>query len=235
MSPSEWRDGGYEQRKIGTTNRKVEQAKSKQRKALQVSVRYRIDSNGTQAWRMTMNRPGHKTSREVDVEVKEIADLYVAYMRHVGPYQGDGALFQRLYDQLFRWAGPRNLLAFPQTKIINVYHDDPDITEPDKLRLSACITVPEGTRGEGEIGTMSIQGGRYAQARSTKDYPASCQVAAWLPGPASNQRQPTPPAPTSRGTDPMDMCPSLSRPQARPLLFPRPRKWPRCGAHGSTR
>jgi len=46
-----------------------------------------------------------------------------------------------------------------------VYYDDPDITEDDKLRVDACITVPEDTPAEGEIGRMSIPGSKYAVAR----------------------------------------------------------------------
>jgi len=41
-----------------------------------------------------------------------------------------------------RWAGPRGLLQFPKTKTLGVYHDDPEITDPSRLRSSACITVP---------------------------------------------------------------------------------------------
>ena len=41
-------------------------------------------------------------------------------------------------------------------------HDDPHVTEPDKLRLSVCLTVPPGTTGEGEVGTMKGPGGKFA-------------------------------------------------------------------------
>lgn len=32
-----------------------------------------------------------------------------------------------------------------------VYHDDPDLTPADKLRSSACVTVPDGTEVGGDI------------------------------------------------------------------------------------
>jgi DNA gyrase inhibitor GyrI len=98
----------------------------------------------------------------VKVEVKELPELQVAYIRHVGPYQGISQAFERL----FRWAGPRGLIRFPQTKSLAVYHDNPEITEADKLRSSACLTVPAGTKGEGEIGTMTIPGGLFAVAHT---------------------------------------------------------------------
>jgi len=60
----------------------------------------------------------------------------------------------------------RGLVRFPQTKALAVYHDNPEITEADKLRSSACLTVPAGTKGEGEIGTMAIPGGLFAVAHA---------------------------------------------------------------------
>jgi AraC family transcriptional regulator len=64
-----------------------------------------------------------------------------------------------------KWAGPRGLLRFPETQVLSVYHDDPKITDEDKLRTSACITVPKDTPVEGAIGKMIIPGGKFAVAR----------------------------------------------------------------------
>ena len=88
----------------------------------------------------------------------------VAYVRHIGPYRGDSALFERLFGKLMKWAGPRGLLRFPETKMITVYHDDPEMTDEQKLRIEACLTVPEDTPVEGEIGKMTIAGGKVAVA-----------------------------------------------------------------------
>ena len=116
------------------------------------------------------------------VEVKEMPEMYVAYNRHVGSYSGVGEAFEKL----MRWAGPRGLLQFPKTRMLGVYHDDPEITDPSKLRSSACITVPEGTEVEGEIGTMTIPGGKYAMARfeiSPDKYPDAWEAVfgGWFP------------------------------------------------------
>ncbi len=101
---------------------------------------------------------------QTNVEVKELPEMHVAYVRHIGPYKGDTELFGRLFGKLMKWAGPRGLLRFPETKVLAVYHDDPEITHEDKLRTDACITVPEDTRVEGEIGKTSIAAGKYAVA-----------------------------------------------------------------------
>lgn len=53
----------------------------------------------------------------------------------------------------------------PDAKFISVYHDSPEVTDESKLRTSICITVPEDTPVEGEIGKMTIAGGKYAVAR----------------------------------------------------------------------
>ena len=113
--------------------------------------------NNSQVWRITMG----KTKRTV--EVKDFPEMTVAYVRHVGPYKGDAALFQDLYERLFRWAGPRNLVG-PGTKSIIVYHDNPEITAESRLRTSVCITVPDGTKVDGEVGLMKMSAGRYAMA-----------------------------------------------------------------------
>ncbi|MBN1531388.1 MAG: AraC family transcriptional regulator [Spirochaetes bacterium] len=115
--------------------------------------------NQSQIWRIAMDK------KERRVEVKNLDETQVAYVRYVGPYKGDAQLFEGLFERLLRWAGPRGLVNFPETKCIVIYHDDPEITPEEKLRVSACITVPKGTMTDGEVGSMSIQAGRYAMAR----------------------------------------------------------------------
>ena len=101
---------------------------------------------------------------QANVEVKDMPEMHVAYVRHIGPYKGDEQLFATLFNKLMTWAGPRGLLQFPETKVLAVYHDDPDITDESRLRTDACITVPEDTAVDGEIGKTAIPGGKYAIA-----------------------------------------------------------------------
>jgi AraC family transcriptional regulator len=96
--------------------------------------------------------------------VVQLPEMHVAYVRHIGPYKGDPQLFERLWGQLLRWAGPRALVG-PRSQLLCIYHDSPDITEPEKLRLSVCLTVPPETQVEGEVGKMALPGGPYLQAR----------------------------------------------------------------------
>ena len=97
-----------------------------------------------------------------EIEVKELPACEVAYVRHVGPYKGNDKLFEELFGKLMRWAGPRNLIQFPNTRMMTLYHDDPEITAEEKLRISVCMSVPKDTETDGDIGRMSVAGGQYA-------------------------------------------------------------------------
>ena len=156
VSASEWREGEIPlRRKIGKT-------KSKGGQTVRKKGKERGGTSGYPVRVKNLERRQREVSKlRFEVEVKELPELDVAYIRHVGPFQGVAGAFERL----MRWAGPRGLIRFPETKVLAVYHDNPDITETDKLRSSACLTVPPDTKAEGEIGRMKIPGGLFAVAR----------------------------------------------------------------------
>jgi len=184
MSASEWRAGGWRNaRKNGQTNGNDDHFDSKGWKEFSIEKEYLGGSSGHQKWRITMKEPG---TLKADVEVKEWPETHLAYIRHIGPYAGDAELFQRLFERLMTWAGPRGLLQFPETKVISMYHDDPELTDPDKLRVDACITVQAGTEVDGEVGKASIPAGQYAVAHftlATDEYPQAWAAVfgGWLP------------------------------------------------------
>ncbi len=182
MSASEWRSRGHLQesnmRKIKSKEGKTI---SKIRQDFDVSSYYIDAITQNQIWRITM-----KNKPDVQVEVKDMPDLHVAYVRHIGPYKGDSELFEKLFNKLMGWAGPRDLLRFPDTQVLAVYQDDPKITDEAKLRTSACITVPKNTPVEGEVGYMTVPGGKYAAARfelSSDEYEEAWNAVfgGWLP------------------------------------------------------
>ena len=98
---------------------------------------------------------------QVAVEVRELPEMHVAYVRHVGPYAGDTELFGRLFGRLMSWAGPRGLIG-PNARMLSVYHDDPSVTDESKLRTDCCITVQSDTRVDGEVGKATLPAGKYA-------------------------------------------------------------------------
>jgi AraC family transcriptional regulator len=132
----------------------------------------------------------------MSVRVEATAPFRVAYVRHVGPYAGDTALFASLFQRLGAWAGPRGLIG-PETRWLSVFHDNPETVAPAQQRLSVCCSAPPGVTGEGEVETMEIPGGDYAKAHfeiDAADYgPAWDRAyAEWLPasGYALDDRRP---------------------------------------------
>ena len=148
VSASEWRSVRITKNSKNCKSKsKNWQTLSKNRKDFDISSYYIDAQTHNLIWRIKM-----KHKEQTQVEVKEMPELNVAYVRHIGPYKGDSKLFESLFGKLMKWAGPRGLLRFPETKVLSVYHDDPKITDEEKLRTSACITIPEDSPVVGEIG-----------------------------------------------------------------------------------
>lgn len=119
--------------------------------------------------------------------IKQVAPQRVAFIRHTGPYKEVGTAWQKLC----MWAGPRGLMG-PQTRMLGLCHDDPDVTPPEKLRYDACLTVGPQVAAEGEVGVQTIAGGDYAMALHEGPYENLGQSYAWLCGQyiASQGREP---------------------------------------------
>lgn len=161
MSAGQWREeNARPNRKTGQHNSKIRQTVRNSGQDIETISLYIDPQTHNPIWRITMT-----DNVKFDVEVKEMPEMNVAYVRHVGPYKSDGALFESLFQKLMGWAAPRGLLRFPETRMLSVYHDDPNITDESQLRTSICITVPPDTGVDGEIGSMTVPGGKYAVAR----------------------------------------------------------------------
>ena len=158
MSASEWRskylDRNSNMSKVISNFDQLKSNKSEE----ESKISFYIDPvTNNQIWRIKK-----MDKSQVNVEVKELPDMTVAYVRHIGPYKGNSDLFDRMFTKLFKWAGARDLLNFPETKTIAVYHDNPEVTDDSKLRTSMCISVAPETEVDGEVGKMKIDGGKYA-------------------------------------------------------------------------
>lgn len=94
---------------------------------------------------------------EAKIEVKEMPEMKAVYCRHIGPF----SQIVKAYEKLIRWAEPRGLYKPNITKSATVTHDDPTVTDLDKIRQSACIIVDHDVKGEGEIGNLVIPSGQY--------------------------------------------------------------------------
>lgn len=132
----------------------------------------------------TVNAKRKKAADEI--RVADLPAFTVAYVRHVGPYAGKGEVFEGMFGRLGQWAGPRGLIG-PDTRWMAIYHDDPDVTPEEKLRVSACLSVPPGTAGVRDVSVMEIPAGKCAVGRFTireqADYAAVWDwlMGEWLP------------------------------------------------------
>lgn len=172
MSASQWRSGGYIQNsKNCKTDSNICKTVSNGCKESTPSSRYFIintsengGANRTESIDNIFNprRIGMSFNQKPDVKVKFIPAFTVAYVRNIGPYKGNEQLFVKLWTKLIKWAAPRGFMQQQDLKCLFVYHDDPEITDEQKLRVSACISVPNDTKVDGEIGKMEIPEGKYA-------------------------------------------------------------------------
>ncbi len=152
--------------------------RNEQQAGLAASMYFCFETN-TLKWRTPM-----KFNKSV--EVKSLPEMTVAYVRHIGPYAGNAQLFGNLFGRLSAWAGPCGLLGKPDSHFLIIYHDDPNVTEAEKLRTSVCMTVPADTKTEGEIGKLTLDAGLYGIGRfelSSADFGEAWDwlYGSWLP------------------------------------------------------
>ncbi len=153
MSATQWREHG--DRTQCQEDRKIRKALDNRRKAEGVSDCYLDPETNLPTWRIEMPEALNTT-----VRVERRPEFSVAYLRHVGPY-GQADVVPRLLATLRSWAVGRDLFD-AQTRTLLVAHDNPNVTDHDKLRLSVCLTVPPDTEAEGDVGRMTIPGGKFA-------------------------------------------------------------------------
>ena len=89
------------------------------------------------------------------IEVKELPKMELAFVPVMGIQHIGNA-----YQELMQWGMPKGLID-EQTKMITVYHDSFKVTAADKVRMSACLYLPEPIKTEGSIGRKAIAPGKH--------------------------------------------------------------------------
>ncbi len=125
---------------------KINQLKSKNGQAYPSREQYLSNIDNLKNW-IKMN---------AKIEVKEMPKMELAYITCIGDKNVSNA-----FDKLVKWAMPKGLLAKEETKMVTIYHDSFKITEPEKVRMSACILLTEPVETEGEIGLTTIEAGKF--------------------------------------------------------------------------
>ena len=98
---------------------------------------------------------------ELKVEVKDLPGKQVAYIRLNGGYKEID--YPGTWMRLLQFAKEQNIQPLSFSPIC-LYHDDPKVTSPDKLRTDICMEVAPSVCPKGEIGTKKVLEGRFMVA-----------------------------------------------------------------------
>ena len=115
---------------------KIHKTKSKIGKVTLTFEQYICNINNALNW-LQMN---------AKTEIKKISRLDLATISHKGSIEAIGSV----YNRLVKWATPKGLIN-EQTRMVTIYHDSPKITDPNNLRMSACIVLNDPIELDGEV------------------------------------------------------------------------------------
>lgn len=146
FSPTEWHNL-YRNSNIGITHSNIGQMKGEIESYLALKLNNLKNNQMSDAMKL-------------DFEIKKIEEFNVIYVRNLNVNSHDSETFGKMFEQLFNWATPRNLVNFPDTKALTVYRSNANLD--GMIQADVCLSVPEGTIGEGLIGNTVISGGLYA-------------------------------------------------------------------------
>jgi AraC family transcriptional regulator len=104
---------------------------------------------------------------ELKPKIKEISSKKVIYIQVIEAYGGEKTA--KAWEKLWAFVKEKKLYSFGMESL-GVSHDDPGITDADKCRYEACVTVKKDVKPEGEIGVKQVEGGKYAIFKHTGPY-----------------------------------------------------------------
>jgi AraC family transcriptional regulator len=145
-TPTAWR-ASHKKSNIGTMNSNIGEIQSEIENYLALKLNNLKNSKMSEAIKL-------------DFEIKKLEEFNVIYVRNLNIHNHDSETFGKMFDQLFSWATPRNLINFPETKALTVYRSNANLE--GMLQADVCLSVPEKITGEGLIGNTTISGGLYA-------------------------------------------------------------------------
>jgi len=91
-------------------------------------------------------------------QIKLVKEKKVIYVQVVGKYEESAG---EAWKQLVDFMKQEKLFSFG-IESIGIGHDDPSVTESDKLRYDACMTIKKDVQPKGNVGVKAIKGGKYA-------------------------------------------------------------------------
>ncbi|MGB1043131.1 MAG: AraC family transcriptional regulator [Tenacibaculum sp.] len=136
MSPAEFR------KQTPSKFSKISKVESKNGKVEIRFEQYICNINNNLKW-LKMN---------ADVQVKILPPMQLAYISHQGKMDAVG----NTYNRLMQWAFPKGLMQQDDLKMITIYHDSPKITDPNQVRMSACMTLSREVKTDGEVNLKTL-------------------------------------------------------------------------------
>ena len=108
----------------------------------------------------TPNDHGQAKVGELDPVIRTVGNFYLVYTRIIAKY-GCSKEYDQAWYRLLEYAQEKGVLN-DRTEYLGLSFDDPAITKDEQCRFYACITVEEPLKPEGEFGSLSVEGGKYA-------------------------------------------------------------------------
>lgn len=151
MTPTAWRRGGWRAwaRQKADELSKIHQALRKQDQ--DAATRPGDDGDSMKGFAM-------------NVEMKTLPPMRLAYLRHTGPYGHPG--INQTWQRFMRWCGEHaGDLVSRQT--YGIIQDNPEFTPADKCRYDCCVEVKSSFQVQNEVGIQNFPGAHYACCRFT--------------------------------------------------------------------
>lgn len=95
---------------------------------------------------------------KLQAEIRNINATKLIYAECTGPYHLSA---EAAWNKVCGWAGPKGLMN-QTTEFIGISLDDPHLTDADKLRYHACLTIDKAVETSGDVLQKEIAEGKYA-------------------------------------------------------------------------
>ncbi len=118
----------------------------------------------------------------MNVNIERLPILRIATIRAYGPYEKSGP---EAWQMLTPWIARHNIMS-SRTLFLGLCHDDPNITDPARIRYDAAVTVPDDFTPDDFVYTKTIPSCEYAVTVHKGPYVTLAHVWAslfwdWLP------------------------------------------------------
>ncbi|HXI14453.1 MAG TPA: GyrI-like domain-containing protein [Thermoanaerobaculia bacterium] len=124
-----------------------------------------------------VSAPAENSLTTFAVNLREVPERHVAYIRVHRPYEGDHV--QQAAARLLRWADAR---GFADGQWLGYQWEDPEIVALDQCRYDIGIEVPPATRVEGEVSTMVFPACKVAEIEIKGGIDLELRALQWLYG-----------------------------------------------------